>query len=83
MRIHRFVITLVLFGSTFNVLAASHKNGALTPIHSTTKRSAYTIETIGDSLHQAKPENTRIIIRVSGADKKLIKPYGFINAQCL
>jgi hypothetical protein len=74
MRIDRFVITLVLFGSTFNVLAASHKSGALTPTHNTTKRGAYTIETVGDNLHQAKPENTRIIIRVSGADKKLIKP---------
>lgn len=74
MKIHRFVITLVLFGSTFNVLAASHKNGALTPIHSTTKRGAYTIETIGDTLRQAPPQNARLIIRVSGADKKLIKP---------
>lgn len=74
MKIHRFVITLVLFGSTFNVLAASHKNGALTPLHSTTKRGAYTIETIGDTLHQAPPQNARLIIRVSGADKKLIKP---------
>jgi len=55
---------------------ASHKGGggALTPTHNTIKRGAYTIETIGDTLHQAKPENTRIIIRVSGSDKKLIKP---------
>jgi hypothetical protein len=74
MKIHRFVVTLVLFGSTFNVLAASHKNGALTPIRSTTKRGAYTIEAIGDTLHQAPPQNARLIIRVSGADKKLIKP---------
>lgn len=56
-------------------LAASHKSGgALTPIHNSIKRGAYTIETVGDTLHQAKPENTRIIIRVSGADKKLLKP---------
>src|ERR1700688_5073076 len=56
--------------------AASHKSGggALTPIHNSTKRGAYMIETVGDTLHQAKPENTRIIIRVSGSDKKLIKP---------
>src|SRR5437588_12349541 len=53
---------------------AAHKGGALTPIHNSTKRGAYMIETVGDTLHQAKPENTRIIIRVSGSDKKLIKP---------
>jgi hypothetical protein len=58
------------------VEAASHKSGggALTPIHNSTKRGAYVIETIGDTLHQAPPQNTRLIIRVSGADKKLIKP---------
>jgi len=68
---------LLVFGLTpnFHVEAASHKGGTLTPTHNTTKRGGYTIETIGDTLHQAKPENTRIIIRVSGADKKLIKPY--------
>src|SRR5258706_14838483 len=54
--------------------AARHSEGALTPIHNSTKRGAYMVETIGDTLHQAKPENTRIIIRVSAADKKLIKP---------
>ncbi len=58
----------------FQVEAGSRKGGTLTPVHNTAKRGAYTIETIGDTLHQAKPENTRIIIRVSGADKKLIKP---------
>jgi len=67
---------LLVFGLAFvvKVEAASRGGGALTPVHNTTKRGAYTIETIGDTLHQAKPENTRVIIRVSGADKKLIKP---------
>src|SRR5205807_6364831 len=67
---------LLVFGLAFvvKVEAASRGGGALTPVHNTTKRGAYTIETIGDTLHQTKPENTRIIIRVSGADKKLIKP---------
>ena len=54
--------------------AASRGGGPLTPTHNTTKRGGYTIETVGDTLHQAKPGNTRVIIRVSGADKKLIKP---------
>src|SRR2546421_1742747 len=67
---------LLVFGLAFvvNVEAASRGGGALTPVHNTTKRGAYMVETIGDTLHQAKPENTRIIIRVSGADKKLVKP---------
>ena len=67
---------LLAFGLTpnFHVVAASRGGGPLTPTHNTTKRGGYTIETIGDTLHQAKPENTRIIIRVSGTDKKLIKP---------
>jgi hypothetical protein len=54
--------------------AASHAGGPVTPVHYSTKRGSYTIETIGDTLHQASAENTRLIIRISGADKKLIKP---------
>jgi hypothetical protein len=67
---------LLVFGLTpnFHVEAASRGGGPLTPTHSTTKRGGYTIETIGDTLHQAPAQNIRIIIRVSGADKKLIKP---------
>ncbi|PYL55764.1 MAG: hypothetical protein DMF29_00735 [Verrucomicrobia bacterium] len=51
---------LLVFGLAFvvKVEAASRGGGALTPVHNTTKRGAYTIETIGDTLHQAKPENT-------------------------
>jgi hypothetical protein len=52
--------------------AAGHR--PLTPDHSTIKRGGYVIETVGDTLHQAPPQDTRVIIRVSGADKKLIKP---------
>ena len=74
----RSASVLVVFGLILGVqvYAASHKSGAgaLTPIHNSTKRGAYTIETIGDTLHQAPPQNTRVIIRVSDADKKLIKP---------
>jgi len=70
----RCVVALLALTCIFDASAASHKSGALTPTHNTTKRGGYTIETVGDTLHQAKPENTRIIIRVSGADKKLVKP---------
>jgi hypothetical protein len=54
--------------------AARHSEGALTPIRNSTTRGAYTIDTVGDALNQAPPQNTRLIIRVSGADKQLIKP---------
>src|SRR5438874_4934385 len=72
----RKMILIILLASVIVAppVHAAHKGGALTPIHNSTKRGAYTIETVGDTLHQAKPENTRIIIRVSGSDKKLIKP---------
>src|SRR2546423_8075420 len=67
---------LLVFGLAFvvKVEAASRGGGALTPVHNSTKRGAYLVETIGDTLHQASPQNTRLIIRVSGADKKMIKP---------
>ena len=69
------VISTLIVVAIVDLPAASHKGGgALTPIHNSTKRGAYTIETVGDTLHQAKPENTRIIIRVAGSDKKLVKP---------
>jgi hypothetical protein len=69
------VLTLIAaVGLDLRVEAASHRSGALTPGHNTTRRGGYTIETIGDTLHQAPPQNTRLIIRVSSADKKLIKP---------
>ena len=54
--------------------AARHSEGSLTPIRKTTTSGQYTIETVGDTLHQADPQNTRLIIRVSGVDKTLIKP---------
>lgn len=70
----QFAFVLVVVGSTLASQAASRGGGALTPTHNTTKRGSYTIETIGDTLHQAPPQNTRVIIRISGPDKKLIKP---------
>jgi len=46
----------------------------LTPIRKTTTRGGYSIDTVGDTLNQAAPQNTRLIIRVAGADKKMVKP---------
>jgi hypothetical protein len=75
MKTHLIVLTLIAgLTADFHIEAASHKGGSLTPTHNTVKRGAYTIETVGDALHQAKPQNTRLIIRVSGADKKMVKP---------
>jgi hypothetical protein len=57
-----------------DLTAARHSTGPVTPFRATTKRGQYTIETVGDTLGQAKPENTRIILRISGPDHKLVKP---------
>lgn len=57
-----------------HVDAARHADGSLTPFRTTTTRGVYTVDTVGDTLHQASPQNTRLIIRVAGPDKKLIKP---------
>ena len=54
--------------------AKEHGGGSLTPFRNSTSRGGYTIETVGDTLHQASPENARLIIRIFGADKKIIKP---------
>jgi hypothetical protein len=71
-----FAVALLVSGLVLDlsVEAASHGSGTLTPSHQTNKRGAYTIETVGDTLNQASPQNTRLIIRISSADKKLIKP---------
>jgi hypothetical protein len=69
----RCVALLVLFCFTLALrLEAADK--PLTPIRKTTTSGQYTIDTVGDTLQQAAPQNTRLIIRVSGADKMLIKP---------
>jgi len=53
---------------------ATHTGGSLRPIRNTTTRAGYTIDTVGDTLGQARPENTRLIIRVFAPDKKIMKP---------
>jgi hypothetical protein len=75
MKTRLIILTLIAIAIVgLRVDAASHRSGGLTPIHNSTRRGGYLIETIGDTLHQAPPQNTRLIIRVSGADKKMIKP---------
>ncbi|HEY3168264.1 MAG TPA: hypothetical protein VGK57_13590, partial [Candidatus Binatia bacterium] len=56
------------------VQAAGRANQSLTPFRNTTTRGAYTIDTVGDTLGQAQPQNTRLIIRIFGSDKKVVKP---------
>src|SRR6266478_2395955 len=56
-----------------SALAATHTTG-LTPFRNRTSRGGYTIDTVGDTLGQARPENARLIIRVFGPDKKIVKP---------
>jgi len=57
-----------------SALAATHTSGPLTPFRNRTTRGGYTIDTVGDTLGQARPENARLIIRVFGPDKKIVKP---------
>jgi len=76
MKPSRCFVVLVMLGLIVDlrVGGASHGSGPLTPIRNTTARGGYIVETIGDTFGQASPKNTRLIIRVSGADKKLVKP---------
>jgi len=57
-----------------SALAATHTSGPLTPFRNRTTRGGYTIDTVGDTLGQASPQNTRLIIRIFGPDKKIVKP---------
>lgn len=57
-----------------SALAATHTSSPLTPFRNRTTRGGYTVDTVGDTLGQARPENARLIIRVFGPDKKIVKP---------
>ncbi len=75
MRISRCVIVALAsatVGASAN--AATQTSRPLTPFRNTTTRVGYTIDTVGDTLGQARPENTRLIIRIFGPDKKIVKP---------
>ncbi len=67
---------IALAGASVATLAhaATHTSGSLTPFRNTTTRGGYTIDTVGDTLGQAPPQNTRLIIRIFGGDKKVVKP---------
>jgi hypothetical protein len=75
MKVSRGIVVLLIAASVATVAnATTHSSGPLTPFRNTTTRSGYTIDTVGDTLGQARPENTRLIIRIFGPDKKIVKP---------
>jgi hypothetical protein len=76
MKKSRCIALLVVFGLmlAFPLQAAPRVNAPLTPIRTTNKQGAYTVDTVGDTLGQSSPQNARLIIRVFGADKKVVKP---------
>ena len=75
MKTSRGIVILLSAASVATLAyAATHTNSPLTPFRNTTTRSGYTIDTVGDTLGQARPENTRLIIRVFAPDKKIVKP---------
>jgi hypothetical protein len=75
MKTSRGIVTLLSAASVATLAyAATHTNSPLTPVRNTTTRAGYTIDTVGDTLGQARPENTRLIIRVFAPDKKVVKP---------
>ena len=57
-----------------SALAGTHSGSPLRPFRNTTTRGGYIIDTVGDTLGQARPQNTRLIIRVFGPDKKIVQP---------
>jgi hypothetical protein len=76
MKKSRCIALLVVFGLmlAFCLQAAPRVDAPLTPIRTTNKQGAYTVDTVGDTLGQSSPQNARLIIRVFGADKKVVKP---------
>jgi hypothetical protein len=75
MKTSRGIVVLLSAASVATLAhAATHTNAALTPFRNSTTRGDYTIDTVGDTLGQASPQNTRLIIRVFGPDKKIVKP---------
>jgi hypothetical protein len=76
MKKSRCLTLLVVFSLmlAFRLQAAPRVNAPLTPIRTTNRQGAYTVDTVGDTLGQSSPQNARLIIRVFGADKKVVKP---------
>src|SRR6266481_293249 len=75
MKTFRGIVILLSAASVVTLAyAATRTNSPLTPVRNTTTRGGYIIDTVGDTLGQARRENTRLIIRVFGPDKKIVKP---------
>jgi hypothetical protein len=75
MKTSRGIVVLLSAASIATLaLAGTHSASPLRPFRNTTTRGAYTIDTVGDTLGQARPQNTRLIIRVFGPDKKIVQP---------
>jgi hypothetical protein len=76
MKASRYMAMLLMLGLNLavRVEAAAPANAPLTPIRKTTTQGAYTINTVGDTLGQAAPQNARLIIKIFGADKEIVKP---------
>jgi hypothetical protein len=76
MKKSRCIALLVVFGLmvAFCLQAAPRVGAPLTPIRTTNKQGAYTVDTVGDTLGQSSPQNARLIIRVFGADKQVVRP---------
>jgi len=75
MKISRCVtVALIVAVLATSARAASHTSGRVTLFRNRTTRGGYTIDTVGDTLGQARPQNTRLIIRVFGPDKKIVQP---------
>lgn len=73
-KLRRVAVALFSVILATSASAARHTEGPLTPFRSTSKQGAYTIDTVGDTLGQAPPQNTRLIIRIFGADNQIVKP---------
>ncbi len=67
-------LALTIATLAMSARAATPSGGPLTPFRNTATRGGYTIDTVGDMLEQAPPQNTRLIIRVFGPDKRIVKP---------
>jgi len=76
MKASGYIAALVMLGLLFalRIEAAPPASAPLTPVRKTTTEGAFTIDTVGDTLGQSSPQNARLIIKIFGADKKIVKP---------
>jgi hypothetical protein len=69
-----FVCGLLVWDPNHCEAAKSSKPKPLIPIRQTIHKEGYTIDTVGDKKQKEESETIRVILRVRGKDKKLIKP---------